>query len=615
MRTLIGVILAALAVFAVDLLTPRGVAVGALYLLPVLLTLRAREDWYTAAAAGAGTALLLADVLLGTEGATLAVTLANRAFSLAAIWAVVGIIQLNRHQERGAARERERSAALFRVALEAAPDGMLVIDDQGLIRVANGAACRMFGYSLDDLAGTEVARIIPPRGCQGRPDALDTFLGDSTPRLATQDRPVYGRRRDGKQVPIECRLSTFENGERFTIAAVRDVSDRHALEERLRATQRMESIGRLAGGIAHDFNNILAVIVSYGGFVKEGVPPGSQLAEDLDEVLAAAGRASALTGQLLAFSRRQIIEVRRTDLNELIASLSKMLERILGEDVTLTRIAGEGLWPVQVDQSQIEQVLLNLTVNARHAMPRGGNLEIETSNVTLDEDYAGQHPEVRAGDYVRLAVSDTGTGMTPEVRARIFEPFFTTKAVGEGTGLGLATVYGIVKQAGGHIWVYSEVGAGTSFKVYLPRAQGQAEGLVAPPPRLRPVGGRETILVVEDEPTLRRVLLRTLRGAGYTVLEATNGVDALRKCETCEGDIDLLLTDVVMPQMGGKELAEKVVTKYPGVRVLYMSGYTENAIVHHGVLDAGLTFIQKPFVPDDLLRRVRELLDARVPKE
>ncbi|MCK6491719.1 MAG: hybrid sensor histidine kinase/response regulator, partial [Planctomycetes bacterium] len=258
------------------------------------------------------------------------------------------------------------------------------------------------------------ARLIPRRGCQGKPDALGTLLGDSAPRPATQDQPVYGRRRDGKQVPVECRLSTFENGERFTIAAVRDVSDRHALEERLRATQRMESIGRLAGGIAHDFNNILAVIVSYGGFVKEGVPPGSQLAEDLDEVLAAAGRASALTGQLLAFSRRQIIEVRRTDLNELIASLSKMLERILGEDVTLTRIAGEGLWPVQVDQSQIEQVLLNLCLNGRDAMPEGGHLTVETAAVLLDESYTRQHPEVEPGPYVALAVSDTGAGMDEE---------------------------------------------------------------------------------------------------------------------------------------------------------------------------------------------------------
>jgi hypothetical protein len=600
-------------IFAIDLMTPRGVAVGALYLVPVLLTLSARKAWHTPAVAGWCTVLTLLDVLIGAAGAELSVTLTNRALSLLAIWVVVAIVRLNRVEEQRAGAEREKTSRLFQVALEGAPDGMLVTNQQGLIKMANATASRMFGYGAGELIGKPISVLLPLRvSGEHHQKSMALFLNHPDARPMAPGQPVSGLRKDGKELPIECRLSSFTDGdERHAIAAVRDVSDTRALEERLRATQRMESIGRLAGGVAHDFNNILSVIISYGQFVKANVPAGSEAAEDVGEVLAAADRATALTRQLLAFSRKQIIEVRRTDLNELVESLLKMLRRILGEDIEFSRVAEERLWAVEVDPSQIEQVMLNLTVNARHAMPAGGKLEVETSNVTLDEAYAQQHSEVIPGDYVRLAVSDTGTGMTPEVRARLFEPFFTTREVGQGSGLGLATVYGIVKQARGHIWVYSELGAGTSFKIYLPRARGEAERLVTSPPRKKPDGGLERVLVVEDEPMLRSVLLRTLRGAGYTVLEATNGVDALLKCQTCEGGFDLLLTDVVMPQMGGRELAEKITALYPRIQVLYMSGYTENAIVHHGVLEAGLTFLQKPFVPDELLRRVRQLLDAR----
>jgi CheY-like chemotaxis protein len=333
--------------------------------------------------------------------------------------------------------------------------------------------------------------------------------------------------------------------------------------------------------------------------------------DDLQEIQKAADRAAGLTRQLLAFSRKQVLQPRIISLNEVVIGMEKMLRRLIGEDIDLALALAPNLWTVKTDPGQIEQVIMNLAVNSRDAMPDVGKLTIETANVKLDADYTARHAMVTPGAYVLLAVSDTGCGMDEATQQRVFEPFFTTKEVGKGTGLGLSTAYGIIKQSGGDIWVYSEPGKGTAFKIYLPRTVESVEAAVKALSGEYPAVGNETVLVVEDEEAVRNIAVRVLRAAGYTVLAAANGVEALLACEEHQGEIDLLLTDVVMPQMSGRQLAEQVQQLRPELRVLYMSGYTDNAIVHHGILEAGIQYISKPFAPDDLTRKVRKVLSVK----
>ena len=381
------------------------------------------------------------------------------------------------------------------------------------------------------------------------------------------------------------------------------------LQEQLRQSQKMEAIGRLAGGIAHDFNNLLTIIKGYTQLLLIELKESGSLKNNLEEIKRASERAADLIRQLLAFSRRQILEMKVLDLNNILKNLDKMLHRVIGEDIELVTILAEDLGRVKTDPGQIEQVVLNLAVNARDAMPDGGKLTLETANVALDEAYARAHIAVIPGRYVMVSVSDTGVGMSPEVKERVFEPFFTTKEKGKGTGLGLSTVYGIVKQSGGNIWVYSEPGQGTTFKIYLPRVDEPLEELKEEVVKEKFPRGSETILVVEDEEEVRKLAARVLKRQGYKVLEASEGNEALVICEKYKEPIHLMLTDVVMPKMSGRELANRLGSLHPEMKVLYMSGYTDNAIALHGILEEGLNYLQKPFTVDGLARKVREVLD------
>jgi signal transduction histidine kinase len=397
------------------------------------------------------------------------------------------------------------------------------------------------------------------------------------------------------------------------LVSIVDVTGRKRLEEQLRQAQKMEAVGRLAGGVAHDFNNILTVIKGYSGLLMDNLGSEDPQYKDIEQIGKAAERAALLTNQLLAFSRKQVLQPVTLDLNLVVMNMDKMLRRLIGEDIELVTMLDPNLGKVKVDPSQMEQVIINLAINARDAMPFGGKLMIETANVMFDKEYVRRHVESRPGSHIMLAIIDTGQGMDEETQSHLFEPFFTTKEQGKGTGLGLATVHGIVTQSGGHIWVYSEVNQGTTVKVYLPQVEdGIAQINQKGQASLLSTQGLETILLVEDEESVRELARRVLSAAGYTVLEAQNGEEAVRVAEQHGGQIDLLLTDVIMPGgMSGRHLAERLAALlYPELKVLYMSGYTDSAIIRHGVLDAGIAFLQKPFTPTRLAQKVREILDV-----
>ncbi len=503
-------------------------------------------------------------------------------------------------------RQLAKSEQMIFAIFEGSLDGVVLTDDEHRFVDLNAAAARIYGLPKKSLIGKTGADFATPGY-----DATKTRQTFRREGRLVSNFPL--RRADGavRVVEFSAQANILPG---LSISIVRDVTERKRLEEQLRHAQNMEALGALAGGVTHDFNNLLSVILGYTEVIIANLNRDDPLRAEIEEIGRAGKRAAELTRQLLAFSRKQILQPQIIDLNSVVANIETMIRRILGERIELTILPERGVWPVLVDPGEVERVVINLVVNARHAMPEGGTLTIETANVELDDAYASSHVDVEPGPYVLLAVTDTGVGMSNAVRARIFEPFFTTKEEGRGTGLGLATVFGIVKQSGGSVWVYSELGKGSTFKVYLPRSAASADGVRSILPRFRSAsaveGGHETVLLVQDEEQVRVLARNILRRNGYNVLEARNGGEAFLLCESYTATIHLLLTDVVMPMMTGRKLSERLAALRPGMRVLYMSGYADNFVVHHGVPDAGIAFLEKPLTASGLLRKVRDVLDS-----
>jgi PAS domain S-box-containing protein len=502
---------------------------------------------------------------------------------------IVGLLGICRDitDRKLADEEMRQSQQKLRIHFEHTPLAVVEWDLEFRVADWNPSAERIFGYSRQEALGKHASFIVPQEYRQLVDQVWKELIEQTGGARSTNDNIT----KNGARISCEWYNTPLvdESGRVLGVASlVQDVTERVALEERLRQSQKMEAVGRLAGGVAHDFNNLLTVIL-------------------------AADRASGITRQLLAFSRKQVLSPRVINLNDIMMNLDSLLRRLIGEDIEVLTVPANDLGSVKADPGQIEQVIMNLALNARDAMPNGGKLTLETANITLDETYAQRHRPAEPGRYVMLAVTDTGHGMSAETQARIFEPFYTTKEIGKGTGLGLSMVYGIIKQSGGNIWVYSEPDRGTSFKIYLPRVDQPVE-LTGAETRSKTVQrGTETILLVEDDPQLRQLSSSVLTHCGYKVLAAGGPEEGLAICKENHRDIRLLVTDVVMPRMNGRQLAEQIAQISPSVKVLYISGYTSNAIVHYGVLDPGLWFLPKPFTLSALVAKVREVLDANVP--
>jgi two-component system, cell cycle sensor histidine kinase and response regulator CckA len=504
--------------------------------------------------------------------------------------------------------DRKRAEQRFRNMVESAPDALVIVDSQGTIVLVNNQTEQQFGYRREDMLGRSVEMLLPERFRDKHVIHRRHFTDSPGVRRMGAGFDLHGRRKDGSEFPVEISLSQLESEDGMLIvSAIRDITENRHLEMQLRQSQKMEAIGKLAGGVAHDFNNLLTIINGYSEVMLTHLAPGDPNRQMVQEIVAAGGRAAGLTRQLLSFSRKQVWAPRVLDLADAIRDTEKWLRRLIGEDVKLQIAIAAPVWPVKMDHGQMDQVILNLVVNARDAMPRGGSLTIQVRNHLMGQVGDTANAVVPAGRYVLVSVTDTGAGMDAATRAHIFEPFFTTKGE-RGTGIGLATVYGIVTQAGGYIDVESVPGRGTEFKLYFPatsdRAAGKSFQGVLVMPR-----GTETILLVEDEEAVRSLSRHVLQSCGYKLLEAANGREAMQVGERIREPIHLIVTDVVMPEMGGRELVDQFLVHHPETRVLYVSGYTEDVVIRHGVMHANVAFMHKPFTTSALAQKVREVLD------
>jgi two-component system cell cycle sensor histidine kinase/response regulator CckA len=505
-------------------------------------------------------------------------------------------------------KQREESQSRLAAVVESSHDAIIGRTLDGIITHWNTGAQRIYGYSAAEIVGKSSGMLLTP----GQLPELLEILARVKSGQVVEESDAIRMRQDGKEIRFLQTHAPIKNeqGQAVGVATVaRDITESRHLEGMFRQAQKMEAVGQLAGGVAHDFNNLLGVILGYAELLLERLAPDDPQREDIDHIREAGLRAARLTCQLLAYSRKQVLQPKVLDLNVVIAGTEKMLQRLIGENIELIVMLKPELHRVKADPGQIEQIIMNLVVNARDAMPGGGKLTIETSNVELDERYAAQHFGTLPGPHVMIAVSDAGCGMDAQTQAKIFDPFFTTKEFGKGTGLGLATVYGIVKQSGGSVWVYSEVGLGSTFKIYLPCVDEVPESeplFMEPVEKVEP--GSQTILIVEDDAALLQVTERSLKNAGYAILAAGSPAEAIHFSESHRGPIDLMVTDVILPGINGPQLAGHLSTIRPEMKVIYVSGYTDNAIVHHGVLHPGLAFLQKPISPKTLIRKVAEVL-------
>jgi two-component system, cell cycle sensor histidine kinase and response regulator CckA len=507
----------------------------------------------------------------------------------------------------GARQKREAPRTAFASLLSTdTTEPMLVVDGETLdILETNPAAALKYGYEPTELLRMRLTHLIAPED-RGHLEAVLRRGEPATPD-AFDIRHVV---KSGKSIEVDMLMHRVSRaGRKAWLVVLQDTTRRRHLEEQLRQAQKMEAVGMLAGGIAHDFNNLLTIINGYSQMVLGTLPPGDENRTSVEQIMKAGERAAELTRQLLTFSRRQVVRPKVLDLNTVVTATAVMLRRLIGEHIELRIVAGPDLGKVHADAGQLEHVILNLAVNSRDAMPNGGTLILETQNVELGEPYVGMHSTIRPGQYVMLAVTDTGVGMDEQTRSHLFEPFFTTKAQGHGTGLGLSTVYGIVKQSNGEIVVYSEPGHGTCIKIYFPVVAEAVVEDVAETLQSRVLSGTETILLVEDEEAVRKLVRRTLEKQGYELLVAATGTEALEILQSHSQRIQLVITDVIMPQMGGRQLAERLKELHPKIGILFVSGYTESSVLRSGNLTEGEAFLQKPFTPLALARRVRELLD------
>lgn len=497
----------------------------------------------------------------------------------------------------------------YRLLSETAPIGILLADEQGKLIDANTQALRMFGYNREELIGETIEILLPERFRCSHQRHRSSYAKGPQARPMAIGKELTARRKDGTEFPVEVGLGPLVTSDGVLVSStIVDITERKKMEEQSRLSQRMEAIGKLSGGVAHDFNNLLTVILGCSDVALEALPPDHPATRKIEMIRQAGASAADLTRQLLAFSRQQMLQPRVLDLKVVVEQTQSLLHRLIGESIEFKVLLDPSLGRVKADPGQIEQVLLNLAINARDAMPHGGRLTIEARNVELDDSYNAKHQMVIPGRYIMIGVEDTGCGMDQETQSRIFDPFFTTKELGKGTGLGLATVYGIVKQSGGYIWVYSELNVGTLFKVYLPCVDESVQPIKLKDPEVPAIQANETILLAEDSEALREMAREYLQSVGYAVLEAASGAQAFEKAKEFHGQIHLLLTDVVMPEMSGPELVRQIRVLRPEIKVIFTSGYTNDAIARQGVLDPAVAFIQKPYRPKALARKIQEVL-------